>query len=495
MATNAAVRTFRRVYANPAAPAQEEADRLAAYALLWSYYTNSAFDDLALWQSYRARNRLYRQTRPIYNPARRLVDFYAGTVYQGRWTSRPQEMTQPNAAIPWATETPPALLDAIGQLYTWSNWASQKALMLRYGAALGDVLVIVADDPARGKVYLDTIWPGNVAAVTLNPAGDVTAYTLEYAITDAATGQTYTYRREVDKDAIRTYRDDQPHAYDGQPAEAENPYGFVPATWTMHTPTGGSHGEPALRNIAKIDELNALAAHALDQAHRILEAPILITGDNINAGGITPSRNGPTTSSASAGRSPDPGDIKAITAAAGGDIKTTRLDPGEALEHIDHLLKEIEADHPEIGMYQQLRSMTQVSGPAADRLFGDVAALVTEARAQYDRSIVKLFQMAVAIAGWRVQAGAWPAPTAQQAKFAGYNLDSYAAGDLDLDIQSRPLIMPTESELIAIERQRIGLDADRQYTAAGQPPTTGNTPAGIADRLRRAAQEQRELQG
>lgn len=492
MATNAAVRTFRRVYANPAAPAQEEADRLAAYALLWSYYTNSAFDDLALWQSYRARNRLYRQTRPIYNPARRLVDFYAGTVYQGRWTSRPQEMTQPNAAIPWATETPLDLLDAIGQLYTWSNWASQKALMLRYGAALGDVLVIVADDPQRGKVYLDTIWPGNVAAVTLNPAGDVTAYTLEYAITDAATGQTYTYRREVDKDAIRTYRDDQPHGYDDQPAEAENPYGFVPATWTMHTPTGGSHGEPALRNIAKIDELNSLAAHALDQAHRILEAPILITGDNISAAGITPSRSGPTTSSASAGRSPDPGDIKAITAASGGDIKTTRLDPGEAIEHIDHLLKEIEADHPEIGMYQQLRNMTQVSGPAADRLFGDVASLVNEARTQYDRSTVKLFQMAVAIAGWRVQAGAWPAPTAQQAKFAGYNLDSYATGDLDLDIQSRPLIMPTESELIAIERQRIGLDADRQYTAAGQPPATSNTPAGIADRLRRAAQEQRE---
>lgn len=491
MATKAAVSTFRRVYANPAQPAQEEEQRIAAYDLLWAYYINSAFDDLARWQAYKARNRLYRQTRPIYNPARRLVDFYAGIVYQGRWTTRPQEMTRPDAAIPWATETPPALLAAIGQVYTWSNWASQKALMLRYGAALGDVLTVVIDDPAAGKVYLDTIWPGNVARIDLNPAGDVIAYVLEYPATDAS-GQTYTYRREVDKDSFRTYRDDQPHAYGDTPAVTPNPYGFVPATWTMHTPTGGSHGEPALRNIGKIDEINALAAHALDQAHRILEAPILITGDNISGAGITPARSGPTTASPTAGRSPDPGDLKVITAATGGDIKAPRLDPGEAIEHIDHLLKEIEADHPEIGMYNQLRSMTQVSGPAADRLFGDVAALVTEARTQYDRSTVKLFQMAVAIAGWRLASDAWSEPSTQQQRFTGYGLDSYAAGDLDLSIQSRPLILPTEAEMIAIERQRIGLDADRQYSAAGQPPTTSNTPAGIADRLRRAAQEQQE---
>ena len=32
-------------------------------------------------------------------------------------------------------------------------------------------------------------------------------------------------------------------------------------------------------------------------------------------------------------------------------------------------------------MYQQMREMSQITGPAADRLFGDVVALVDAARA------------------------------------------------------------------------------------------------------------------
>ena len=45
-----------------------------------------------------------------------------------------------------------------------------------------------------------------------------------------------------------------------------------------HGASGGEHGEPALRNIGKADELISLAAHALDRAHRIFEAPILLSG-------------------------------------------------------------------------------------------------------------------------------------------------------------------------------------------------------------------------
>jgi hypothetical protein len=479
MATTAAYNTFRRVYANPQAPTESADERLAAYGLLWHFYTNQVFDDLAKWQHYRAAGKLYRHTRPIYNPARRLVDFYTGIIYQGRWSSRPADMTQPDAAIPWADDADDSLLAAIGQLYQWSNWAAKKTIMLRYGAAVGDVLTAIVDDAARRKVYLDNIWPGHVADISLNPAGDVIAYVLEYDITDAA-GDTYTYRREVDKQAIRTYRDGAPHSYDEQPAEIANPYGFVPAVWTMHNPTGGSHGEPALRNLSKIDEANSLAAHALDQAHRILEAPILIAGEQINSGAAA-QKAGATNPRTNTGSAED---LKIVTAGAGARIEAVRLDPGEALEHVDRMLKEIEADHPEIGMYQQLRSMTQVSGPAADRLFGDVAALVAEARTQYDRSTVKLMQMAVAIAGWRARSGAWGDLDSQQAKFAPFDLDSYQRGDLDIEIQARPLILPTRAELIALERAEIGLNADARYT---EPESQ---PARIAERLRQAAEAQ-----
>ena len=103
MATKAAWNTFRRVYGDPGAAASKSAaaDRLAHYRLLWAYYDNSAFGDLGAWLLYRQAHGLYRGVRPIYNPTRRLVDFYAGVIYQGEWATDPAQMVQKTAAIPW----------------------------------------------------------------------------------------------------------------------------------------------------------------------------------------------------------------------------------------------------------------------------------------------------------------------------------------------------------------------------------------------------------
>ena len=126
MATTAAIAEFRRVYANPQAAAGTDAndERRAAYPLLWSYYENNAFEEAGKWAAYRSRYRLYKAIRPIYNPTRRLVDFYAGIVYQGAWTVDPAHMTEPHTAIPFAEGTDRQLLGAIGQVFAWSNCAS-----------------------------------------------------------------------------------------------------------------------------------------------------------------------------------------------------------------------------------------------------------------------------------------------------------------------------------------------------------------------------------
>ena len=490
MATSAALQTFKRVYNDPAAllPTDPDDQRRQSYALSWAYYQNSAFDNLAAWASYRSQNRLYRHIRPIYNPARRLADFYAGTVYQGEWATKPERMIEPNAAIPFDEATPQPLLAAIAQLWQWSNWQSKKNVMITHGAALGDSMTIIVDDTARQKVYFDTIWPGHIVDIDLDPTGNVTFYALEYGIYDEDAKRTYTYRREVSKEQIATYRDGNLHAYDA-PATVPNPYGFVPAAWTQHTPSGSDHGAPALRNPEKMDELNSLASAAMDQAQRILNAPILIAGEAIS--GMSASKAGAT-----ADRTPDTVDreaIKLMTAAPGATIETIRMEAGETLEHVDRITKEIEADHPELTMYTQMRGMSQITGPAADRIFGDVVALVNGARAQYDQSSVKLFQMATAIAGWRLATGAWRNPTRQHQAFAGYDLSSYERGDLDMAIQSRPLFPPTEAEKLAMERQEIGLEADRAYNQ--QPGASDERqPASVARRLRAQAEQQQERQ-
>ena len=60
--------------------------------------------------------------------------------------------------------------------------------------------------------------------------------------------------------------------------------------------------------------------------------------------------------------------------------------------------------------------------------------------------------MAVAIAGMRANDGSWPELTAQQQKFTPFGLESYARGDLDMSIASRPLLTPTALEM-AQEKQ------------------------------------------
>lgn len=487
VATRAAWNTFRRVYNDPGAVARPAAqdERLAHYRLLWAYYDNSAFGDIALWQRYRLDNGLYRSTRPIYNPARRLVDFYAGVVYQGEWAAEPARMVEKTCAIPWDERTPPVLLTAIAQIYQWGNWQSKKALLLRYAAALGDCLVTVVDDLERRKVYPDIVWPGNVAEIDLDPTGNVTAYALEYdaAEPDAAgrpSEQTYRFRREVTKTEIVEYHNQS------VTSRAANPYGFVPACWVQHSAAGVTHGEPALRNLGKVDELNSIAAHALDQAHRIFEAPILLAGESMG-GNLETQSKAPAVGAPSRypAAMPERETLKIITAAQGADIRTLTFDTGATIEHIDHLLAEIERDHPELGMYAKLREMSSVTGPGADRMFGDVGALVNAARAQYDQQTIKLLQMCVAIAGWRVRSGAWGLASqlsSQQQVFAPFDLDSYARGDLDMSIQSRGLVMPSPEEELRLEQMRNGIEADRVMRAGSD-----GRPAGVADRLRQAA--------
>jgi hypothetical protein len=148
--------------------------------------------------------------------------------------------------------------------------------------------------------------------------------------------------------------------------------------------------------------------------------------------------------------------------------------------YIESLTGEIERDHPELGMYNQLREMSQVTGPGASRLFGDVEALVMDAQANYDTQTIKALQMAVAIGGWRLSQGDWIQGTRQQQAFAGFDLDSFKAGDLDFEIEERPLIPVTEEEELSIERQKLALEGDKQGLAAM------NQTGGIAARLRQA---------
>jgi len=210
---------------------------------------------------------------------------------------------------------------------------------------------------------------------------------------------------------------------------------------------------------------------------RVLNAPVLVTG----GGNIATATSG-TKRGSSADQDPTSGDREAqkiLQAPMGAEIKN--ISPQgveEVLAYADRLIREIEDDHPELGMYKQLRQMSAVTGPGAERMLGDAATYIQDARGNYDTQSAKLFQMAVAVGGFRASTGAWGRSLSeQQRKFLPFGLDSYRRGELDLDILPRPIVPETPRERIERERMQQALDADRAGTSAQ------GIPAGIAQRI------------
>jgi hypothetical protein len=195
-----------------------------------------------------------------------------------------------------------------------------------------------------------------------------------------------------------------------------------------------------------------LAAHTHDQLHKVMSAPVLISATG-SVGKLFDQDKRGQTQDLTGGA--DPESINILKGPEGATVSTLPLETKDALLYMQELIGEIEADHPELSMYNELRKMSQVTGPAATRLMGDVVALVSDAQATYDQQSIKLFQMAVAIGGWRAKSGAWGRGLSeQQRKFAAFDLDSYQQGQLDFDIDPRPLIAPVRGEG-AVERATV----------------------------------------
>ena len=216
-----------------------------------------------------------------------------------------------------------------------------------------------------------------MAEIELDAAGNVKAYQagISYLLTGTTTrGDTSTRGSWTRSGSPRSAMASRT-GYDDQPGRDTQPYDFVPAVWVQHSPTGDDHGQPG-------------------PAQSIQDGRVEQPGERGNGPGAAhPERADPDRrrehqrherrqsrpDRGPGARHRRPRAIKIVTAGSGASIEAIRLDAGETLEHIDRLIREIEADHPELTMYQQMREMSQITGPAADRLFGDVAALVDAA--------------------------------------------------------------------------------------------------------------------
>jgi RNAse (barnase) inhibitor barstar len=434
------------------------ATNMPDFGLLWALYNGSRFDKgMASWSAYKSRYGLYRDMRDVYNPTHRLVEFYAESIYPGVLSEDGNDLPDGTSlAIPFAEDIKPELKDAIAQFWQWTNFQAQKSIIPRYGAALGSVLVEIDDDYLAGKVTAKIWWPGFVDGLQLDNSGNVKSYALQYKIKDDTTMATVVYRKEVDIFSIREYRDRQ------LIKEIDNPYGFAPAVWYKHSDTGAVYGAPAIDgSIAKIDELNSLASHAHDQVHKVIGAPLIAwtrsTLDPLfSQFKRPPGENEFAPTPTSGGENEN---ILLLKGAEGGRVDSLagNLNLADTITYMKELISELESDHPELAYNREMRAMSTLTGPAASRVMSDVLGKLSERAASYDQQSLKLFQMAVAIAGFRLNGGFWNQDengfsqtiSTQQEKFRPYNLDSYRKGQIDLAILPRQLIRPTNQEKAA----------------------------------------------
>jgi hypothetical protein len=526
-ALSVATKTFFRTWGNPEQQhaLKEHEVRAYRYARLWDLYQGTAFEDLEAWAEYRRAFALYRQIRLIWDHVHSLVEFYATHVWSGSLADDGLKLPDgvPNA-IPLAEDTDTSLAAAIGQLWKWWNFQEVMTMLVRYTAALGEMLVEIKDDPDRGKVLIDLVWPSYVKDIRLDEAGNVTYYCIEYQVWDEQRNDYYIYKREVDKQSFRTFKNGQPFDYtadssDPSPATATtaassglsetflpgeggaaipNPYGFVPAVLFRHIRTLGVHGEPAVwATQSELDEVNALFSHIIDKSHVSLRAPIVVAG-NIAPNSLQRALNNMvgavkrTFTEDLDDPYADREELNILEGPAGTQVSTIELKITDATTVLDRVIAGIERKTPEVTFYEQLRAMTQLTGPAASRLLGDVEHRVRSISAGYDNNLVKLLQMGVAVAGWRVNSGDWdytvtgePQPddafeavdgrarealTVAQKLFTGFDLDSYARGDLDFDIMPRDLVPMTSREryeLLQMKRNVLPFIPDVQLAKEG----------------------------
>lgn len=462
------------------------------YSRRWAYFRN--ISSAVYSPNYHGRcdadgRGLYRHTRLLFNPIPTIVGFYEDHLFSGvaQEVKDDKGLVIAHLATPLMDSTDTELKLAVAQIDQFSNWLSEANRFVRYGSVTGSVMVEVVDDLEGEKVAHRIVWPSWVKEIEIDASGNVKSYTLEYKAYDRAAKKDYTYRKEVDSGEFRYFKDDKPFNAFGQGQSKlggadgymyndaddrqmistgvyENPYGFCPAVWAKHYDDGDTRGIPAVWNEEKIDEVNSAASHGLDHGHKAIEAgKVIFTDGTIMA--VTGA-----TGSSEKGKSGgiyfyDPRfDWQLVKAPQGGQVADlgssfdlAKLDPS-----IERLLKSFESDYPELQAQEIIRNKNQVSGAALERMLAPSQSKLDRAAAQYGQQVIKLLQMAVAIAGWRRNGGGWTRRDAQRDVFLPFNLDSWRKGDLNMTLK-RPLLVqstPMEDEELKAKKAERAKNLD-----------------------------------
>lgn len=400
--------------------------RTFGYALAESFYHNSVYRSIETFSAtLKHQYSLYKHIRGVYNPVYRQNEIIKSKIAGG--------------AIDWENlDTGPyqvvaddALKPLITQVWRWSNFGTLKGVYVHMAALLGDCGLWVTDDVERGKVRIEVMHPARIQDADFDESGNVKSAVIEYEREwlnpDTGKREDVTYRMEADKGSFRTLKNGEPFAWHNDMAEWDNPYGFVPLVVAKYKSVGRKWGVNAFHaSMEKIHETNSLASILADSIALNINPPMLLAG--VPKPTSTPKvpgslSDGTTSSDPTAQRDRKsflygPADAKAIPLVIPQDIT------GVA-QVVEANLAELERDMPENALHR-LRDSGQMSGVAIRNSYSDATGRLDEGAGNTDDAWVRATQMAVSMAAYR-----------RLPEFRGFDLNSYARGDLDMYIKER----------------------------------------------------------
>lgn len=470
---------FNRVYAALATKKTtlEEIGREEYCDFLWAYYDNNGLYDYLRTVGIYTSNLALRE---LYNPANRVVEFYAATIWPGSITQAlPLILDSENEAVG----------EAIRKLWTWSNWSQNRQVSVRRAAVTGDTFLKVAQAAdGSARVCIQLIDPRWVVEKEEDERGYITYCRIEVPQKGKTADQLARYCRvEIwDKDRVRIWDNADPKGKTvdqlGKPKEMVEledwGINFVPIVRVSQRNVGDEWGVGAfMPALTKIDNLNLIAT----RLHKMLYRHNNVTWA-LRANGVDPSGR-PMPSPKIKSKSGETlttlevGDDQIIELPGTSELQSLvpTLDYASALTILQDQKAEIQEDLPEM-LYGRLREMPEVSGKALRYLLAPAIAKAEEARGNHEDGLIRAHQMALTI-GKAI--GAW-----EKAEIG--DVGTWEAGDYDHHFAERPIIRTGREEVAELATTEVG---------AGIPLVTSLRDSGwTQDQLDQMAEDKAEEQ-
>lgn len=447
--------------------------RQVRYAIHWSMYRNNIYRDIKrMSKQYKGQYGLYRHTRGVYNPAKRIAGFFRANLQGGSLDDRAGDGKETETAIPIAIEgDDEPLRAAIARLWWDSNWEIKKGVYTLWGPVLADVFLNVVRDVRQQAMRLEVVHPGTISYLQKDAAGEVLAYQRREQRPDpnaarpnrkSGGGQTHRTVEFLEEACLeggraiyRTYLDGRPYDWtigdDGLPVgeragaepEWDSELTWIPLYHVQHIDEGLGWGCSELEGgRTKFDEVNDLGSKLHDQIRKMVEGSWLFTGMTNPA----TAPKVPRTPASPPNREPGRQELRVIyetNADAKPHSLIGTLDVEATSREIRQTLDEIEDDYPEL-RYSRLKIGGTVSGEALRVAGRPAAARIEERRPAYDYALMCAQMAAVAIGGHEGFDG-----------YQGFGLESYSARRPNHRIGRRPVFAASPAEQIAEKTARF----------------------------------------